>query len=130
MPHNRRDTGAFDKLQADLDAEIGARMADTHKVLLENFDEDVRARLRVRSDEAHAALSERQRWLLSLASQELRLFPAEGSRLVYLGSDGKQQFLNVEWQDADKTNETFFHVDHPLAKCLIESAARSEEHTS
>src|ERR1019366_5109112 len=42
---------AFDKLQADLDAEIGARMADTHKVLLENFDEDVRARLRVRSDE-------------------------------------------------------------------------------
>src|SRR5580692_9113767 len=69
---------AFDKLRADLDAEIGARMADTHKVLLENFDEDVRARLRIRNDEAHAVLSERQRWLHCLAVQELPAQPDEG----------------------------------------------------
>jgi hypothetical protein len=113
---------AFDKLQADLDAEIGARMADTHKVLLENFDEDVRARLRIRNDEAHAVLSERQRWLHCLAVQELPAQPDEGTRLFHLDSEGKLQFLNFVWQDADRRNEAFFHVDHPVAKRLIESA--------
>ena len=117
---------AFDKLQADLDAEIGARMADTHKVLLENFDEDVRARLRVRNDEAHAALSERQRWLFSLAAQELPTEPAEGSRLLHLDANGKPQFLNLDWQDAEKRREMFFHLDHPMAKHLIESAGSRE----
>jgi len=38
---------AFDALQAELDSQIQARMADTRRSLLENFDEDVRARLRV-----------------------------------------------------------------------------------
>jgi len=37
---------AFKKLQAELDETIQSRLQDTRKILLENFDEDVHARLR------------------------------------------------------------------------------------
>jgi hypothetical protein len=37
---------AFQKLQAELDQTIQSRLQDTRKILLENFDEDVHARLR------------------------------------------------------------------------------------
>jgi len=42
----REIQSAFQKLQAELDDAIQNRMQDTRKILLENFDEDVHARLR------------------------------------------------------------------------------------
>lgn len=47
---------AFKALQAEMDANIQARMNDTRKLLLENFDEDVHARLRVQLNDAKAQL--------------------------------------------------------------------------
>jgi hypothetical protein len=59
---------AFDQLQAELDETIGTRLAETRRVLLENFDEEVHARMRVHREQAIAALSTRQRWLLELTT--------------------------------------------------------------
>lgn len=47
---------AFKALQAEMDASIQARISDTRKLLLENFDEDVHARLRVQLHDAKAQL--------------------------------------------------------------------------
>jgi hypothetical protein len=47
---------AFDALQADLEESIKARMDDARHQLLENFDEDVHARLRVNLGEAREQL--------------------------------------------------------------------------
>ncbi|MET3109220.1 hypothetical protein AAKU58_004069 [Oxalobacteraceae bacterium GrIS 1.18] len=47
---------AFKALQAEMDERIQARMSDTRKMLLENFDEDVHDRLRVQLSDTKAQL--------------------------------------------------------------------------
>lgn len=47
---------AFKALQAEMDERIQARMSDTRKMLLENFDEDVHERLRIQLSDAKAQL--------------------------------------------------------------------------
>ena len=47
---------AFKTLQAEMDERIQARMNDTRKLLLENFDEDVHERLRIQLKDAKAQL--------------------------------------------------------------------------
>jgi hypothetical protein len=47
---------AFEALQAEMDECIQARMTDTRKMLLENFDEDVHERLRIQLSDAKAQL--------------------------------------------------------------------------
>ena len=62
---------AFDALQAELDEQIQVRMESTRQALLEHFDEDVSARLRVNRDRTLESLSDRQQWLLMLTRLEL-----------------------------------------------------------
>ncbi len=47
---------AFKALQTEMDERIQARMTDTRKMLLENFDEDVHERLRIQLSDAKAQL--------------------------------------------------------------------------
>jgi superfamily II DNA or RNA helicase len=47
---------AFDELQAQLEEQIRSRMEDTRRALLENFDEDVHARLKLRLADAREQL--------------------------------------------------------------------------
>jgi SNF2 family DNA or RNA helicase len=58
---------AFKALQAEMDASIQARMSDSRKLLLENFDEDVHARLRVQLNDAKVQLDlfSRRFWALT-----------------------------------------------------------------
>lgn len=58
---------AFAALQAELDDSIQQRMADTRKLLMENFDEDVHQRLRVRLEDTQIQLDQfaKRFWQLS-----------------------------------------------------------------
>ena len=53
---------AFNQLQAELEASINDRIKDTQTQLLENFDEDVHDRLKLKLDEAEARLDKLGRW--------------------------------------------------------------------
>ena len=53
---------AFNALQAELEEVIADRIKDTQSQLLENFDEDVHDRLKLRLDEAEARLDKLGRW--------------------------------------------------------------------
>jgi len=53
---------AFNALQAELEDSIADRIKDTQSQLLENFDEDVHDRLKLRLDEAEARLDKIGRW--------------------------------------------------------------------
>ncbi|WP_421201227.1 SNF2-related protein [Aeromonas enteropelogenes] len=53
---------AFNTLQAELEEVIADRIKDTQSQLLENFDEDVHDRLKLRLDEAEARLDKLGRW--------------------------------------------------------------------
>ena len=53
---------AFNTLQAELEETISDRIKETQTQLLENFDEDVHDRLKLRLDEAEARLDKLGRW--------------------------------------------------------------------
>ena len=53
---------AFNALQAELEEVIADRIKDTQSQLLENFDEDVHDRLKLRLQDAEARLDKLGRW--------------------------------------------------------------------
>jgi len=116
---------AFDRLQTELDEQIQARMAQTRQTLLENFDEDVSARLRVHRDRTLESLGERERWLLELTRTELdghAQFEPARPRFQYSGSHARQGWYNLDWKEAEKNGDTFYRQDHPLASYVIQQA--------
>jgi ERCC4-related helicase len=120
---------AFDRLQTELDEQIQARMAQTRQTLLENFDEDVSARLRVHRDRTLESLGERERWLLELTRTELdghaRFEPAR-PRFQYTGPHARQGWYHFDWKEAEKNGDTFYRQDHPLAVYVLQQAIARE----
>ena len=120
---------AFDRLQAELDEQIQARMAQTREILLENFDEDVSARLRVKRDKTLESLSNRERCLLELTRTELNgeaRFEAERPRFLYSGDRSQKGWYHLDWKEAEKNGDSFYRQDHPLASHIIEQALSRE----
>jgi len=118
-------TQAFDSLQAELEQEIQAQMEQTRQQLLDNFDEDVQARLRIHKDRAQSMLDERGRWLLNLARYELdgkTRFEDDAPRFHYQGDEFRPGWYNLDWKDAEQRGDVFFRTDHPLAVDLIDTA--------
>jgi adenine-specific DNA-methyltransferase len=120
---------AFDQLQSDLDEQIQARMTQTRQVLLENFDEDVSARLRVHRDRALESLGERERWLLELTRIELdgdARFEPGHPRFQYMGPLARPGWYHFDWKEAEKNGDTFYRQEHPLASHVIQRAISRE----
>jgi hypothetical protein len=117
---------AFDELQAELEAEISDRMAETRQALLDNFDEDVLARLKLHENEASQNLSEHTRQLLALLQVELAdraTFYPDEPRFRYHGSDAGASTYHLDWREAERNGDTFLRQDHPLARKVIQRAA-------
>ena len=116
---------AFDELQEELNEKITAQMTDTRQRLLDHFDEDVQARLRVHQDEAQASLDERGRMLLNLTRFELgddARFVPDAPRFDYSGTVAPAGRYCLDWRDAEADGATFYRVDHPLAAHIIGEA--------
>ena len=116
-------TGAFDRLQSELEEQVQSRMAETRQALLDNFDEDVNARLKLHSKQAKSRLSDRERWLLSLTQHELgdqATFDPKRPRFFYTGTDAKSGNYSLDWQHAEKKGDMFYRANHPLAQKLID----------
>ncbi len=116
---------AFDALQAELEAKIQARLAATRQTLLENFDEDVRSRLKISREKTHECLSQRERWLFDLTRVELEgqaEFDTERPRFLYRGSEARKGWYNLDWRAAETSDEHFYRPDHPLALQLLDRA--------
>ena len=75
---NCRNTGeikaSFEQLQLDLSGEISEAMVKTRQILLENFDEEVQEKLRVRAEDSASARSRFERMLMDLSRAELSEF--------------------------------------------------------
>ncbi len=63
--------GAFDQLQMELSFQINESMTRTREQLLENFDDEVREKLKVRDEASKTYLSRFERLLMMLSSYEL-----------------------------------------------------------
>lgn len=62
---------AFDDLQLDLMDLINERVSQTRKKLIENFDDEVRQKLKVRDDKSRAMLTDYEKMLIALTRHEL-----------------------------------------------------------
>lgn len=62
---------AFDQLQLEINFEINEAMTATRRKLLENFDDEVRDKLKVRDEASKACLSRYERQLIQLTQHEL-----------------------------------------------------------
>ena len=116
---------AFDELQVDLDEKIAAQMTETRQRLLDHFDEDVQARLRVHRDQAQASLDERGRMLLNLTRMELgddASFVPDKPRFHYNGKAASPGWYCLDWREAEAEELVFYRVDHPLASLIINTA--------
>ena len=81
---------SFEQLQLDLSGEISEAMVKTRQLLLENFDEQVQEKLRVRAEDSRAARSKYERMLMDLTRAELAdcaSFDAHGFVLHHLPGD-------------------------------------------
>jgi hypothetical protein len=98
---------AFDKLQLELSFEINEAMTRTRQRLLENFDDEVREKLKVRDEASKAYLNRFERLLIDLTRYE---------------TEGHADFVNAS---SFKLNSSPFSGDIPLG--LYELPRRSGE---
>jgi len=123
---------AFDALQQQLEEEIGARMATARSTLLENFDEEVHARLRLNERDTTEQLDRFTRWLWAVARHELRddaRFEEKGFRFDLVSVPAGCQpvptgayRLITERDSADGHHA--FRAGHPLAQFLLDRASQ------
>ncbi len=119
---------AFDQLQLELSLEIDEAMTRTRQQLLENFDDEVREKLRVRNEVSRAALSRLEQLLMQLTRHEL------GADAEFLG-DGAFRLEACPFADRDaeiplglyelprRSGEAhLYRLGHPLADAIVARA--------
>jgi superfamily II DNA or RNA helicase len=119
---------SFEQLQLDLSGEINETMVKTRQILLENFDEEVQEKLRIRDQDSKNARSRFERMLMDLTRAELgdcaefddggftlRRFPAGLENLA--GIDLGHYELPRRSGEAH-----LYRINHPLAHWLAEQA--------
>lgn len=123
---------AFDGLQRELSSEITEAMTVARRKLLENFDDEVREKLRIRDQDTDQHLKHFERQLMLLAAHEL-----DGAASFINGSSFRLDVL-PDWVDdrsvptglyelPRRTGEAhFFRLNHPLGDAIIARAAQRE----
>ncbi|HKQ72855.1 MAG TPA: SNF2-related protein [Blastocatellia bacterium] len=129
---------AFAELQRELEEQITQRMAETQRNLFEHFDEEVRARLRLRQEEGRRYLDRFGRCLWKLTKQEVNGAAKfdDKNYLFKLGKldaswpktpAGKYQLLVRGSQEgqavAKRESDVFsYRLGHPLAEAAVDRA--------
>ncbi|TAN06584.1 MAG: DEAD/DEAH box helicase [Rhodanobacteraceae bacterium] len=116
---------AFDQLQLELSLEIDQSMARTRQKLLENFDDEVREKLRVRDEDSRKALNRYDEWLMQLTRHVL------GDCAEFNGDGEFELKARPDWASATgvplgryelprRTGDAhLYRLNHPLAEALL-----------
>jgi ERCC4-related helicase len=119
---------AFDQLQQELSIEIDTAMSDTRRKLLENFDDEVREKLRIREQDSQAILTQFEKRLMQLTHHELgdkaRFFDGVAFELYELPRGQSRGGIPVgRYELPRRSGEAFtYRLGHPLAEAVIEQA--------
>jgi adenine-specific DNA-methyltransferase len=123
---------AFDQLQQELTLEINQAMTHARQKLLDNFDDEVREKLKMRDTDTNQHLHQFERQLMKLAQHEL------GGAAEFIDSSSFRLNALPAWMaDAEvptglyelprRSGEAhFFRVNHPLGEAII-GRARGRE---
>jgi superfamily II DNA or RNA helicase len=111
----------FQKLEAELDEQIKADMAETRQQLFDLFDASIVDMLRQRGGEIERTMSEFERRLWLIARAELPGATFRNDSLPSFDHDGKT--WSTVWPEADERGWQFFRLgDETLADRLIQMA--------
>jgi len=126
---------SFEQLQLDLSGEINEAMVKTRQVLLENFDEEVQEKLRMRADDSRNARNRFERMLMDLTRAELahcaafdddgfdlRQIPTGVEHSGLAGIDGSSIPLGRYELPRRSGDAHLYRIHHPLARWGIEQA--------
>jgi superfamily II DNA or RNA helicase len=127
---NCRDSEAiltsFEQLQLDLSDEISEAMVKTRKLLLENFDEEVQDKLRMRAEDSRAALSRFEQMLMDLTATELAdhaQFDQDGFTLKRSPCTEIDGIEMGRYELPRRSGEAhLYRIHHPLAVWITEQA--------
>jgi superfamily II DNA or RNA helicase len=126
--HTEEIKTAFDQLQLELSFEIDQEMTRTRRQLLENFDDEVREKLRVSDKASKAYLNRYERLLMQLSQHELEghaEFVDESSfRLKsnpFAGSNGEIP-LGLYELPRRSGEAHLYRIGHPLADAVVAQA--------
>ena len=121
---------SFEQLQLDLSGEINEAMVKTRQVLLENFDEEVQEKLRMRADDSRNARNRFERMLMDLTRAELvqyASFDDGGFDLHHIPTEVEHSGLTgIELGRYELPRRSgdahLYRINHPLARWAIEQA--------
>ncbi|MGC8490343.1 MAG: SNF2-related protein [Syntrophobacteraceae bacterium] len=123
---------AFDKLQLDLSLEINEAMTRTSRQLLENFDDEVREKLKIRDEVSKAYLNRFERLLLQLTRHELNdhaEFLTDATfRLTSHPFPGHEKLIPLGLYELPRRSGEahLYRLNHPLAEALLARAKNRE----
>ena len=118
---------AFDALQLELDFEINEAMTATRRKLLENFDDEVRDKLKIRNDDSKAFLNRFEHQLIQLTRHELnghaRFHGDLAFELVSQPFADSQGVPLGRYELPRRSGEAhLYRLGHPLAEHVISQA--------
>ena len=117
---------SFEQLQLDLSGEISEAMVRTRQMLLENFDEEVQEKLRIRAADSRAALDRHARMLMDLTQTELADFAEfdhDGFTLHSLPDGLDRNTILGRYELPRRNSEAnLYRLGHELAEWVCDKA--------
>ncbi len=117
---------SFEQLQLQLSGEISEAMVKTRQVLLENFDEEVQDKLRIRAEDSSATRNRFERLLLDLTRAELNdyaRFDGDSFELHRLPAGSAAGIALGRYELPRRAGEShLYRLGHPLAAWVIDQA--------
>ncbi|MCI0722821.1 MAG: DEAD/DEAH box helicase, partial [Acidobacteria bacterium] len=120
---------AFDQLQLELNLEINQAMTTTRRKLLENFDDEVREKLRVQDQASRAVLTRFEQLLMRLTRHELNEhaeFPDDSSFRLRASPFASEIPLGLYELPRRSGEALTYRLNHPLAETVIAQAKGRE----
>lgn len=106
---------SFDELQEEMADVIDEKMKEARQSILENFDEEVAARLKDCKTNTVASMSAYSRWIyyFFLIHGAKRVEPLDQLR-IRLDENGQTRTYNLDWKNADELGDTFLRREDPF----------------
>src|SRR6185312_8730362 len=116
---------AFDQLQLELSLEINEAMSQTRQKLLENFDDEVREKLKIRDEDAKVYLDRFEQLLMRVTRHELNdcaeFVNGSSFRLQSrpAWADGRDIPLGLYELPRRSSDAHFYRMTHPLGEAIV-----------
>ena len=124
---------AFDRLQAEMQSQINETISDSHSRLIENFDQDVVNKLRIRKQTDELRLNQFQQllWMLTIniLRKEINRIDNETYKFTLNNSpsDALNSFNTGTYQMGKSVKDAYtYRIGHPLAEYVLKKA-KSED---